>query len=442
MSLSIRQRPSYTLGVLTLAYVFAYLDRQVLSLLVEPIRADLNLSDVQIGLLQGFAFALVLALGGLPAGRWVDRGNRIQIAAIAITFWSIMTAACGFADSFEALLVCRAGVALGEAALVPAAYSLISDRFPIRRRGLAIGFFTSGAFIGAGLSLILAATVLHQLSLPGAEFLLPGTTYAWQSVFILFGLPGLAVALWVANLEEPRRNEATPAKALPSAGEVRAYFIKRRTELLTLYFCLGFTGMHSYGYSAWVPTMLIRKFELPPSDIGFVLGPLFIGFSLAGLLLGATLGDKLVRRGVQAGRPLLMVVGASGAALSTAALPLMTTLETALAMISATSFFATIVIANGPAALQDITPSRMRGISSVVGVMVVTLLGMGLGPSLVGFISQEVLGDKNGIGVALAIVSTGALMMSSVLALVAALNYRLDLDSEDKGAGSGRVPRF
>lgn len=438
MSSRLHNRPSYTLGVLTIAYMFAYLDRQILGLLVEPIRRDLLLTDVQIGLLQGFSFALVLAIGGLAAGRWVDRGNRIRIATIAIAAWSVMTAACGFADSFKSLLVCRAGVALGEAALIPAAYSLISDLFPTRRRGLAMGIYSSGAFIGAGLSLILAATALHHLSEePHALFVKLGTTFAWQSIFVLVGLPGLAIALWVSSLKEPGRGGDAAPPGVPDNAEVRAYFVGRRVELVTLYLCLGFVGMQSYSYSAWAPSMLIRTFELAPAAVGFVLGPLFVAASLAGLLVGAVLGDQLVRAGFHAARPTLMLVGALGASVFTAALPTMTRQNEALGLIAATCFFSTLVVANGPAALQDITPSRMRGISSAVGVMVVTILGMGFGPSLVGYIAENVLRNPHRLGAALSIVSTGALLSAAALALVAAFKYRLDPETHMKSARQG-----
>tara|TARA_R110002020_G_scaffold24424_2_gene80415 strand:+ start:6257 stop:7570 length:1314 start_codon:yes stop_codon:yes gene_type:complete len=425
MSSGVPINPSYTWGVFTVAYTFSYLDRQILSLLVEPVRLDLKLTDVQIGLLQGFAFAIVLAIAGLPLGRLVDRGNRVRIAAIAVAFWSVMTAACAFAGSFQSLLICRAGVALGEAALIPAAYSIISDLFPTRRRGLAIGLFTSGAFIGAGLSLILSATLLYELQKPNLGFLLPGTQYAWQTVFIAFGLPGIAVALWVASLKEPPRRSATTPGEVPGAGEVRAYFAKRRVELASLYLCLGFTALQIHSYSAWAPSMMIRTFDLAPAAVGFKLGPLLIAAGLFGLLLGAASGDMLVRRGFHAARPSLMFIGALAGSLFTAALPFASGQQAALVLIAAATLCSTIVVANGPAALQDITPPRMRGISSAIGVMIITLVGMGIGPTLVGYVSQDIIGDPGRMAIALSVVSTGALLVSAALALVAGLNYRL-----------------
>ncbi|WP_244510062.1 MFS transporter [Rhizobium sp. AC27/96] len=421
--------PSYTLGVLTVACTLSYLDRQILGLLVEPLKQDLNLTDVQIGLLQGFTFAIVLAAAGLPLGRWVDTGSRVRIAAVGIALWSIMTAACGFAGSFETLLLCRAGVALGEAALTPAAYSLISDLFPSRRRGFAIGIYSSGAFMGAGLSLVLGATVLHQLLQTGNGFLLPGTEHIWQIVFVVIGLPGIAIAFWVASLREPARRSVTNPGTVPGAAEVRSYFADNRVELASLYLCLAFAAIQSYSYSAWVPSVLIRTFHMPPIAIGFSLGPIFIACSVSGLIFGAVLGDILVRRGITAARPMLMLGGALAASLFTAALPFASTLNTALVLIAIASFFTTIIVANGPPALQDITPARMRGVSSAVGIMIVTLIGMGLGPTLVGFIGQNIIGDPNKIGIALSIVSTVALVISSALALVASLNYRLEPDN-------------
>lgn len=421
--------PSYTLGVLTIASTLSYLDRQILGLLAEPLRQDLHLTDLQIGLLQGFTFAIVLATAGLPLGRWVDTGNRVRIAAVGIALWSIMTAACGFAGSFGALLLCRTGVALGEAALTPAAYSLISDLFPTRRRGLAISIYSTGAFIGAGLSLVLAATVLHELSSAGNVFVLPGMQHIWQMVFVFIGLPGIAVALWAASLKEPRKHSGATPGPIAGTVEIRAYFLDNRVELASLYFCLAFAATQAYSYSSWVPTVLIRTFHMPPIAVGFSLGPLFIASSVSGLIFGAILGDGLVRRGFAAARPILMCGAALIAALFTAAMPFASTLNAALVLIAVATFLSTIIVANGPPALQDITPSRMRGISSAVGILIVTLVGMGVGPTLVGFLSQDMLGDPSKIGVALSVVSTAALIVSSALALVAIFNYKLEPDN-------------
>lgn len=418
--------PSYTLGVLTVAYTLSYLDRQILGLLTEPLRQDLHLTDIQIGSLQGFTFAIVLAVTGLPLGRLVDTGNRVWLAAVGIALWSVMTAACGFANSFGALLLCRAGVALGEAALTPAAYSLISDLFPSRRRGLALSIFSSGAFIGAGLSLIFAATILRQLFVTGDVLVLPNIQHVWQMVFIFIGLPGVVVAIWVASLGEPRRQSGTIPSSVPGAVEIRSYFQASWVELASLYVCLAFAATQAYSYSAWVPTVLIRTFHMPPIAVGLSLGPLLIGSSVLGLIFGAQLGDALVRRGIMAARPMLMCAGALVASLFTAAAPFALTLNTALILISAATFFSTIVVANGPPALQDITPSRMRGVSSAVGVLIVTLIGMGIGPTLVGFITQVTLGDPSKIGIALSVVSTMALVLSSLLGLLAAVNYSLE----------------
>ena len=321
--------PSYTLGVLTIASTLSYLDRQILGLLAEPLRQDLHLTDLQIGLLQGFTFAIVLATAGLPLGRWVDTGNRVRIAAVGIALWSIMTAACGFAGSFGALLLCRTGVALGEAALTPAAYSLISDLFPTRRRGLAISIYSTGAFIGAGLSLVLAATVLHELSSAGNVFVLPGMQHIWQMVFVFIGLPGIAVALWAASLKEPRKHSGATPGPIAGTVEIRAYFLDNRVELASLYFCLAFAATQAYSYSSWVPTVLIRTFHMPPIAVGFSLGPLFIASSVSGLIFGAILGDGLVRRGFAAARPILMCGAALIAALFTAAMPFASTLNAA-----------------------------------------------------------------------------------------------------------------
>nr|WP_246661232.1 MFS transporter [Rhizobium sp. ERR1071] len=248
-------------------------------------------------------------------------------------------------------------------------------------------------------------------------------------VFVFIGLPGIAVALWAASLKEPRRHSGTVPAAVPGMVEIRAYFLNNRVELASLYFCLAFAATQAYSYSAWIPTMLIRTFHMPPVAVGFSLGPLLIASSVSGLILGAVLGDSLVRRGIAAARPILMCGAALVASLFTAAVPFASTLNVALALIATATFLSTIIVANGPAALQDITPSRMRGISSAVGVLIVTLIGMGVGPTLVGIVSQDIIGDPSKIGLALSFVSTIALIVSSALALVAIVNYKFEPDN-------------
>lgn len=195
----------YACAVLLLAYIFSFIDRTIVSLLVIPIERDLGINDAGMSLLQGFSFALFYALLGLPIARLVDARDRRVVVAAGIALWSIMTAACGLAGRFWHLFLARVGVGAGEAALLPGATSLLADYFPPERRGLAMGVFAAGIYLGAGLALVIGGLLLHLLD--GTRLALPllGALHPWQTVFIAVGAPGLVVALLMLSLREPER---------------------------------------------------------------------------------------------------------------------------------------------------------------------------------------------------------------------------------------------
>ena len=208
--------PWYALAVLILAYVLAFLDRQVLNLLVEPMKRDLGLSDTQVSLLQGLSFALFLSIGGLPVGRLIDSRRRLTVLSAGIAVWSAMTVGCGLARGYLQLLLCRIGVGAGEAAMTPSAYSLIGDYFPPRRLGLAMGLYSMGAYVGAGLAMVIGAAAVAGAARGVVDLPLLGAIPAWQVVFLAVGLPGFVVAAWVAFLREPRRRAPGRASARPA----------------------------------------------------------------------------------------------------------------------------------------------------------------------------------------------------------------------------------
>ena len=215
------RRGWYTLAVLIVAYVLAFVDRQVLSLMVEPIKHDLHISDTRVSLLQGFSFAIFLAISGLVMGRLVDVTRRVGLIVIGITVWSLMTAGCAFAGTFTHLFLCRMGVGIGEATLTPAAHSMVADLFSRARLGLALGIFGIGSYFGSGAALVLSAAVIAHL--PKSGFVdVPGVgaLHPWQLVFLVVGLPGLLVAAWVASLGEPLRQAA---EVPPSLTQVWKY---------------------------------------------------------------------------------------------------------------------------------------------------------------------------------------------------------------------------
>ncbi|MDE1150802.1 MAG: MFS transporter [Azospirillaceae bacterium] len=415
-------RAWYGIGVLLLAYAFSFLDRQILSLLVEPIKRDLNLNDTRISLLQGLAFALVLGLGGLPIGRLVDRGSRIRLIALGIAFWSVMTIACGLVQGYIGLAVARMGVAVGEAVLLPAAFSLITDLVPARRLGLAFGLFSMGVYLGAGAALMGGASVIGALAANGGLDLgALGHLRPWQGVFVIVGLPGLAMALWVATLREPTRTKAPVAA--PPLAEVATYLRGHAGTLVCLLLCGAFSTMSAYAHAAWLPSFFIRVHGWTAVQAGHAYGSLLIVFGTLGVVAGGVVGDFLVSRGRANGR-LLAMVGSSLAALPFAmAAPLVADPTLALVLIAAGLFFSTMMISNSPAALQEMLPPRMRGIGAALAILVITPLGLGLGPTLVALVTDYVLGDARLVGYSLAVAPPAMLAVSVLFGLAGLKPY-------------------
>lgn len=414
--------PWYFLAVILAAYVLAFVDRQILNLLVEPIKRDLHLSDTQVSLLQGLAFALFLSLAALPIGRLVDTRRRITIVAVGIGFWSLATAACGLARGFPQLLVARIGVAVGES-VTPAGYSLIGDHFPPRRMGLAISLYQMGPYLGGGLALLGGALLIRHTE--GMSLALPvfGELHGWRLVFFLVGLPGVLLALLASTLREPARTGAGRA-APPSPAEVGAYFRTNAWAILGLNLCTASAATMSYGFSAWAPSFLIRTFHMTPAQVGAVYGPVVLVCGVAGALTAGLVGDRVVARGVRTGRLAVIVAAVLLAVPCVIAAVLAPTAGAALALIAPTSYLVAIGLATAPAALQDITPPRMRGVQHAMGILAVNLVGLGLGPTAVALVTDYVLHDEAGLRYALLAVAPAALVLSALFGAASAPAYQ------------------
>jgi len=410
----------YALGVLIAAYILAFVDRQVLNLLVAPIKRDLHLSDVQISLLQGLSFALFLSFGGLPIGRLIDTRPRPRLLAACIALWSVMTAGCGLAAGYAQFLLCRIGVGVGEAAMTPSAYSLIGDYFEDRRQGVAMALYSVGAYVGSGLALIIGAAVTARVPagrIPAGPL---GTRAGWQLVFLLVALPGLAVGLWVATLREPARRDAASPPGLPL---VLRYFRGRARALVAVNLAVAFAAMAIQALSAWLPSFFLRHFGLPTAETGRMLGIIIITAGAAGTVSAGLLGDRLA-----VARPdarLHVLIGGAVLAAPCALVALhAANAEAALMWLVPTIFGLTLAIGSGPATLQQVTPPAMRGVQHAVAVLAVNLIGLGLGPTAVALISDRLFRDEARIGEALAITVAAALALSIAAALMALAPYR------------------
>jgi len=411
----------YAVTVLTVAYVLSFIDRSILTLLVGPIRADLGITDTQISLLHGLAFAIFYTTLGIPIALLADRLNRRNIIAIGIAVWSVATAVCGLARSFWELFAARVSVGVGEAALSPAAYSMIADLFPPQRLGRALAVYTVGAFAGAGLAYLIGGAVVGAVS--GAQSVtvpLLGEVRTWQMVFFLVGWPGLLVALWMLTVREPARRHQRPLGASNSIAAALLDCLRHMRLHWQAYTAhlLGFAllGLVFNATIAWMPSYLIRVFALVPAQAGFWVGITLLVFGTAGVLTGGWLTDRWSARGHP---DAAMRVGLTCAvctvpfALTATIVP---SLSTGIVLFAGLIFFTSMPFGAAAVAIQILTPPLMRATASSMYLCVLNLIGLGAGPTLVALFTDYLFGDDAAVGRSMAL--TAALVLLPAIALL------------------------
>ena len=459
----------YVLGVLVLVYMLNFIDRQIISILANDIKADLNLDDSQLGFLGGAAFGVFYALFGIPLGRLADNWNRVRLMTIGLSLWSLMTVLSGFSRNFLHLSAARIGVGVGEATASPCAYSILSDYFPKEQRATALAIYSSGLYLGAGFSLFLGGRIAQSwnMAYPSGG---PLGLVGWQAAFVAVGIPGLLLALWVATLREPVRGLHDGIKPVVSAHPFKDFVAEMMSVIppftfigalsrgfgalavnvmfaalmagvvwlmynvlgpkslpqwsaiciglyavfswasalkerapgtyrliwgtpAFLYTTLGYSTISftSYAISFWTAPYVERVFHLPKDVIGLTIG----GLSALGGFLGVILGGKLadiLRKKNPAGR---LIVVAAGILLPI--IPLIIALNTdnytlfcALYFLMALS--TSMALGAAAATTQDLVLPQMRGAATATFFIGTTLVGLGLGPYLVGLVS-EISGD-------------------------------------------------
>jgi len=425
----------YSVAVLMLMYIFSFIDRTTISLLVEPMKRDLHISDTQIGMLQGLAFALLYTFLGLPIARLSDRYSRRAIIAGGVFIWSIMATLCGLARSATQLFVARVGVGVGEAALSPAAYSIITDSFPLSKLGKAFGVYNIGITIGAGTAFLVGGIVVAAVSHSGATYTLPllGEVRAWQMVFIVTGAPGILLPLLLLTFREPARRgllrgqsagEPTAAPLRPPLSEVLSYVWLNR-KFYGLYFvALALLSMCGYCVAAWLPTALVRAYGVTAGQVGKVLGVSTILMNSTGMLLAGVLCDRLTRQGKRDAPIIVALISACGVAVFgslPAFMPSVPLIWVAL-FVAGLTFNAYNGV--GPMAINQVTPNQYRAQVSAVYLFVVNALGLGVGPTLVPFVNDHFFHDPIKIRFSLFIVVFCAALAAISLLLIVRPIYR------------------
>lgn len=487
----------YVLGVLVVVYIFNFLDRQILSILAERIKADLGVTDAQLGFLYGTAFAVFFALFGLPLGRLADVWNRTRLISIGLAFWSLMTAVSGFASNFAQLALARVGVGVGEASASPAAYSLLSDSFSPRVRATVMAIYSSGIYLGSGLGLFLGGLVVDRWDAAFAVGAAPLGLKGWQAAFLVVGFPGLMLALVAATLREPKRGQSDGIESggaqnvaelhpwrefgyelcavLPpltlwnlhrlgaSAGAIlgnlasgvglavaawlatralgnpaqwvsiavgiyaavswaqslalrdrpSAALIFRTRSMVFAVLGFSFLSFNGYGHSFWLAPFFVRVHGVPLERVGLLVG----GAAAAGGWLGVTLGGVLADRWRRTSPRGRLYVGMLNATLPVPlALALLWTDNASLALGLAVPLYVTAALWLGPgiSTVQDLVLPRMRAVASAAFLLVNTLIGLAMGPYVIGRLSVAT-GDLR-VALSWALLASGVALVFFLLA--------------------------
>jgi predicted MFS family arabinose efflux permease len=366
----------YVLGTLVVIYTFNFIDRQILSILLEPIKLDLGLSDTQLGMLTGFAFALFYATLGIPIARWADRGNRRNLIAVALTVWSAMTALSGLAQNFWQLLIARVGVGVGEAGCSPPAHSMIADYYPATHRATALGIYSLGIPFGILFGFIAGGWI--------NEF------FGWRAAFFVVGAPGILLAVVVRyTMREPRRGMAEGLSASPEQPGILETFshLWRMPSFRHLAFGGALTAFVGYGLVSWIPSYLIRSHGMQTGEVGTYLG-LILGIPGGlGIVLGGYLADRFGSRDTRwylwIATVALLAAMPFSVGVYLAASP-----YAAMAFLILPVFLGNFYQATTFSQTQGLAGLRMRSVAAAVLLFIINIIGLGLGPQAVGIISD------------------------------------------------------
>lgn len=415
----------FVVVILMIAYVFSFVDRQILNLLVGPIRRDLGISDTQMSLLMGFSFAVFYTILGIPLARVADSRSRRGLIAAGIVVWSAMTALCGLAKQYWQLLLFRIGVGVGEAALSPAAYSMIADYFPPERRASAMSVYSMGIFLGSGIAFLLGGLVIQYAAAQGA-LLLPvvGEVRPWQTVFLILGSAGILFSFALLLVREPPRQGVVAGQSSLPFRDVVAYLWTHRRAVLNHNIGFALLAMCSYGTTAWIPTYFVRSHGWSAAQIGIVFGLIVTVFASAGIIIGGRIADRWIRRG-RTDAAMRVGVLAALIAIAGGALYLLAPSGTLAAIALVPPVFALAMpFGAAPAALQEIVPNRMRGQTTAVYLFMTNMIGLGIGPTAIALFTDYVFADDQSLRWSMLIVGASA-SLASILFLTAGMKpYR------------------
>jgi MFS family permease len=430
----------YTVAILLCAYIFSFIDRQILNLLVAPVRRDLGISDTEMSLLIGFSFAIFYSVLGLPFGRLADWVNRPRLIIAGMLTWSFMTGACGLINSYSQLFLLRMGVGIGEATLTPAAYSMISDSFPPAKRSMAFSVYTMATYVGGGFAFLFGGLLLRSFGTREA-FQLPlfGPVRAWQTLFLLLGVSGIVFVLLLFTLRDPSRKGArvlekdsgsAKVERLP-LGVIWKYFSENRRTLISLILGMALVALGAYGTSAWVITFLVRNHQMSASHAGIIFGGAQIVAGSLGMITAGKLVSWLMKRGHRDAYMRVAVLSCAGWLVPGILYPLVPNATAVVALLYAGTFFLCMPTCLIPAAILETVPNAMRGQATAVYLLVVNLVGLGLGPTAIALVTDHVFRYDAAVHYSLLIVPTAACLVAAVLFVIGLRSYCASLGRLD-----------
>lgn len=388
--------------VLSIASLFSFLDRTILGLLSQPIKTDLGLTDSQLGLLQGAAFSIFYTLMIIPFGWVADRGNRMRMNFFGVIFWSLATAACGLSHSFAELFLARICVGFGEATLAASAASLIADHFPQERRTMPLSVYTLVASTGVGFGL-LGGGLLADLMAAGTVIALPGfgQLAPWQAIFMAVGLPGVLWAMTLLMVREPVRRET--ATETVTWGELFAFIKLRRAIVLPHFIGYCFYNSFGYGGGGWIPTFFIRVHGWTVGEVGWRYGIPYLIIPIIGGVVAGIIARRLLAAGRVDANLLTVAGGNLALAIPGVIAPLLS--NQWLSLVGIMFVIALFVFPSGPslAAIQEITPNRLRGRMTAVYYAITNLVGLSFGSLFIGMLNDYVFPEPTGVAKSLAL---------------------------------------
>lgn len=433
----------FTVLMLCIAQVVSTIDRGMLALVVDPVRRDLGITDLQIAILQGFAFSFLYVIAGIAMGLIADVVNRKRLLMAGIAVWSAATLASGLAESFGDLFAARLFIGIGEAVLAPCAVTMIADLFPVSRRGKPMALYVFGSMIAFGVGSVITGFILQaapQGVFDGIGFL-EGRA-PWRIAFILAGGFGLVLAAGFVPVKEPVRVEAKVMKGgSNSLRDSISAMLGNLQIYLPFYLALALFGVGISVVFYWGPVLLARVFDYPVDQVSKMLGLGHIAWAVAGAVAAGVLTDLVARRkgpvgliGVSAvvsllGIPTsLAVFAASGTA--------------AVVLLSGVTFVSAIFGSAMLSVVAEVAPQRTRGLATALYAFFMTLIGASSGPLLVAYVTEQIFGSDEAVGLSIAIVGTMAFAACALSALLAARNLRAWTDRRPETTDSAPLPAY